>query len=70
MPKTAQQVRRNAASANNRPHLAPDTAIEVMLDVRDLRRQRLVLDEPRQGSHRSFKRVIVTHGCSIASPVQ
>lgn len=64
--RAAQQVRGDTASADDRPHLAPATAIEFMLDVRDLRRQRLVLDEPRQGSCRSFKRVIVTHESSIA----
>jgi hypothetical protein len=38
-----------------------------VLDIRDLRRQRLVPDEPGQSSGRNFKLLIVAHQRSIAS---
>jgi hypothetical protein len=46
--RAAQQVRGDAAGADDRSYLAPPATVEVVLDVRDLRRQRLVLDEPSQ----------------------
>lgn len=64
--RAAQQVRGDTAGAYDPLNSISTASVEVVLDIRDLRRQRLVPDELGQSSGRSFKLVIVAHQRSIA----